>query len=274
MASRTTSRMPPGADPRRRRIWSIWPACSPKSMSTCCTRIVPLASTITKPICATPLIPPIGCPCPPAPGRRHGRAPVLLLLETPLLRRPQALEIGDHGRDLLIAELVPEGRHGQFRGLVEGVALALADDLGQLRVRVTPGVAAVVVGRGRQVAAPVGLLPVRGALGIRAVAARAVLKVDLAPQGDLACVERRHRGRRGRGNGRARPRRSAAPGQDHQRSRHRRSPPGTVSLTAPHRCPVPSAPATSPRRRRSRRESLPASRRTAAGAPAGRAQAP
>jgi uncharacterized phosphosugar-binding protein len=35
-------------------------------------------------------------------GHGHGRAPVLFLLEAPMLHRPEAFEVGDHGRDLLI----------------------------------------------------------------------------------------------------------------------------------------------------------------------------
>src|SRR5205823_7120451 len=75
---------------------------------------------------------------------RHRRALVLLLLEAPVLRRPEALEIGDHVRDRFVAQLVFEGRHRQLRRLVERVAQAVADDLRELRVAVAPGVAAVV----------------------------------------------------------------------------------------------------------------------------------
>src|SRR5581483_7546806 len=115
---------------------------------------------------------------------------VLLFLEAPVLRRPQAFEVLDHRRDLLIAQPALKGRHRQLRRLVERIAHPVADDGGELRVAVPPGMAAVVVGRGWEVAPCVRLLPVRRAFGVLAMAACAVLEVDLPPAGDLAGIQR------------------------------------------------------------------------------------
>src|SRR5579859_130842 len=79
------------------------------------------------------------------PPRESRGMRLLLFLVAPVLRRPEAFHIGKHVVDLLLAEPIFEGWHGQIRGLVERVAHAVVDDLVELRIAVPPRMAAIVV---------------------------------------------------------------------------------------------------------------------------------
>jgi len=73
---------------------------------------------------------------------------------------PEALEVGDHGIDLVVVQSIAERRHRKLRRPVEWVSLAVADDLSQLVVAMPPGVAAVVVGWGWEIPDIIRALPV------------------------------------------------------------------------------------------------------------------
>ncbi len=135
-----------------------------------------------------------------------------------MLRRPEGLEVGEYGRELLISQSVVEWWHGQLRSLIEWVTQAAADDVRKLSVGVAPGVAAVVMGWSRQVAAVVRLLPVRGTFGVLAMAVRAVPQVEVSTQADLGWIEFRQRDLRRGERRRTAQQLATAPGQDRQTS--------------------------------------------------------
>src|SRR6266700_4216679 len=67
-------------------------------------------------------------------GGRFGAGSVILI--TPMLVGPQALEIRNHRSNLLLVKLVAKGRHREIGRLVERIPPAIVDNLRELRISV------------------------------------------------------------------------------------------------------------------------------------------
>jgi hypothetical protein len=134
------------------------------------------------------------------------RSLVRIVLGASDLVRPGALDVSEDRDDLVVAERAAEPRH---IALVAGRSVlagheAMLGNAEKHRVGVMPGVAARVVRRRRHAAGRLLLAPVRLALEVRAVAARAVPVVQRPSGGDAGRVVARPRDQHGdRGDGNA-----------------------------------------------------------------------
>src|SRR6266851_5011144 len=106
-------------------------------------------------------------------------------------RSPVALDVRQHGPDFIVGELTAERRHVAMvvRRRIGRHETALRDAEEHL-VRMVPGVAAFIVRRRRQAAVRQANAPVRLPFQLRAVAGRAVLRIDFRAGADFRRVAR------------------------------------------------------------------------------------